>query len=253
MKELDSNKEWKRWGELDPKYGVAAWKGRSKEGSDPWTDEDFYKLGESDWKDFRRQWELYGVNKESCVEIGCGAGRITKQLATYFNEVHALDISDDMIDYAKRHIDNPAVVFHLTKGIDIPLGDRSIDSVFSTHVFQHLDSLAIAKSYFSEIARVVKPGGTLMVHLPIYRWPAESAVFNRLYAIRKRIGTMSAQVKRVFMNSGMIKPIMRGLPYPVDFFYEEFPKLGFDDIEISIFVTKSNSSPHSFVFARKGD
>jgi 2-polyprenyl-3-methyl-5-hydroxy-6-metoxy-1,4-benzoquinol methylase len=60
----------------------------------PWTDKDFYQLGESDWKDFSRHWEMYGLSRESCLEIGCGAGRITMQLASYFKSVHAIDVSE---------------------------------------------------------------------------------------------------------------------------------------------------------------
>lgn len=251
VRELNSNKEWQKWGEIDPLFGVAGWQNRNKDGTNPWTNEDFYKLGQSGWMDFRRHWEMYGVDNANCLEIGCGAGRITLQLASYFNEVHALDISDKMIEYAKRHIKGSSVVFHLSKGLDIPLTDQSVKSVFSTHVFQHLDSLSIAKDYFTEISRVLMPSGTLMIHLPFFRWPPRSMVYRTMYAIQKRLGDMRAYSKRVLMDIGMGKPIMRGLWYPMEFFYEELPKVGFEDIEICIFVTKSNNDPHPFVFAKK--
>lgn len=73
MKELASNKEWKKWGEIDPLFGVASWQNKQRDGSNPWTDQEFYQLGDSDWKDFSRHWEMYGVSRESCLEIGCGA------------------------------------------------------------------------------------------------------------------------------------------------------------------------------------
>ena len=124
-------------------------------------------------------------------------------------------------------------------------------SVFSTHVFQHLDSLSVAKDYFAEISRVLMPNGTLMIHLPIHRWPSMSKGFEQIYAIRKRVGDIRAHRKRVLTDCGMAKPIMRGLSYPVGFFYEELPKLGFNEIEISIFITKSNNGLHPFIFAKK--
>ncbi len=251
MKELSSNQEWKKWGERDPLFAVASWKGKDKEGDAPWTDEEFYKLGMSDWSDFQAHWEKYGVNRESCLEIGCGAGRITKHLAGYFNEVHALDVSEKMIEYAKDHIKSPSVVFHLSKGINIPLTDQYVYSVFSTHVFQHLDSLSVAKDYFEEIARVLKSNGTLMIHLPIYKWPVMEWYFKIIHECWKKILGIRAQWKRLLMRSDMIKPIMRNLKYPMDFFYQEFPKLGLSDIEIVVFVTKSNNGLHPFVFARK--
>jgi len=251
MREIASNTEWKKWGETDPLFGVASWQGKNKNGMCPWTDEEFYKLGESDWKDFRRHWEMYGVNKESCLEIGCGTGRITSQLAIYFNEVHALDVSKHMIEYAKKNIKIPSVSFYVSNGNQIPLDDNSVTSAFSTHVFQHFDSLAVANSYFSEIARVLNPDGSMMIHLPIHRWPTMPKVFKMLYQIRKQVGNVKAHAKRLLTKYGMTKPIMRGLSYPIEFFYQILPKYGFDDIEISTFVTKSNNGPHSFIFAKK--
>ncbi len=251
MRELASNKEWKVWGETDPLFGVATWDGRNRDGANPWTDEEFYQLGESDWNDFRVHWERYGLNVESCVEIGCGAGRLTAQLATYFSQVHAVDVSEKMIEYAKRHIKSPSVKFYLSNGTDFSLDDHSVSAVFSAHVFQHFDSLSVASDYFTEIARVLKPGGSLMIHLPIYKWPAMPGVFGRLYAIHKQAADMKAHVKRWLMDYGMVKPIMKGLRYPLDFFYDVLPKIGFDDIEVSIFTTTSNQDPHSFILARK--
>ncbi len=251
MKELASNKEWKKWGEIDPLFGVASWQNKQRDGSNPWTDQEFYQLGDSDWKDFSRHWEMYGVSRESCLEIGCGAGRITMQLASYFNQVHAIDVSEKMIEYAKKHISISSVAFHLSNGMNIPIADQSVFSVFSTHVFQHFDSLSVADKYFAEIARTMKTNGTLMIHLPIYRWPSKSRILTMIYAAQKTIGDIRARGKRLLMHYGMAKPLMRWLNYPIEYFYEVLPKYGFDDVELAVFVTKSNNDPHSFIFARK--
>ena len=251
MKKINSNKEWKKWGEIDPLFGVASWQNKGRDGSNPWTDQEFYQLGESDWTDFSKQWELYGVNRESCLEIGCGAGRITMQLASYFNQVSAIDVSEKMIEYAKNNILSPSVSFYLTNGIDIPVANQSVFSVFSTHVFQHFDSLSFADRYFAEISRTMKKDGTLMIHLPIYRLPSESKLLGMIYAAQKAVGDMRANGKRLLMQYGMAKPLMRRLEYPMAYFYEALPKYGFGDIELSVFAAKSNNDPHSFIFARK--
>ena len=251
MKEPASNREWRKWGETDPLFGVASWPGRNQQGASPWTDEEFYRLGESDWQDFRSHWERYGVDRQSCVEIGCGAGRITKQLASFFGEVHALDVSDKMIEYAQRHVSAPCVTFHISNGTAIPLRDGQIDAAFSAHVFQHFDSLSVAQNYFAEMARVLKPGGTLMIHLPIHQWPAMSRTLVRLYALRRAMRDLVARGKRLLMDRGLGQPIMRNLSYPLEFVYRVLPQCGLGDIEIMIFSTRSNLAPHSFVFARK--
>ena len=54
---MKSNVEWKKWGEVDPLYAVASWAGKQRGQSNPWTDEEFYELGRSDWADFVRHWQ----------------------------------------------------------------------------------------------------------------------------------------------------------------------------------------------------
>ena len=176
---------------------------------------------------------------------------VSMQLALHFNQVHAIDVSEKMIEYAKNNISSSSVAFHLTNGMDIPLADQSVFSVFSTHVFQHFDSLSVADRYFAEIARTMKTDGTLMIHLPIYRWPSKSRILRMIFAADKTIEDIRARGRRALMHHGMAKPSMRWLSYPIEYFYEVLPKHGFDDIELAVFVTKSNNDPHSFIFARK--
>jgi len=47
-----SNVEWRRWGEIDPLFGVAAAKGRERGGASPWTDGEFYERGARHWPPF---------------------------------------------------------------------------------------------------------------------------------------------------------------------------------------------------------
>jgi len=247
-----SNVEWQKWGEIDPLFAVASWEGHERSGATPWNDAEFYALGASDWRDCVLHWQRYGLKTDACLEIGCGAGRITKWLAESFSATYALDISPEMIQYAKNHIDHRSVEFVLSDGAEIPLPDSSISSVFSTHVFQHFDSFAHADAYFAEISRVLQADGTIMIHLPIYRWPAMGRLFGGIYKLRRILGNVRAAVNRLLTVHNMAKPIMRGTVYPISYFYSTLPRLGFEDIEVHTFLLSSNRSMHPFVFARKG-
>ncbi len=251
-KRVASNVEWERWGQVDPLYGVASWAGKERGGVAPWTDDEFYQLGRSDWQDFLAHWKKYGVDNTSCLEIGCGAGRITMHLARYFRTTHAVDVSREMITYARQHIRDPSVNFYLTNGMEIPL-DNPVNAVFSTHVFQHFDSLNHASDYFAEISRVLTPGGSLMIHLPIYNWPVMPSTFELAYRLRRYAGNIKAWILRRLVVRGLSRPFLRGLGYPISYFYDALPKYGFTDVEISIFATKSNNRRHPFVFARKAN
>jgi SAM-dependent methyltransferase len=251
VSKVPSNIEWRRWGEIDPLYGVAAWEGKARGESAPWTDAEFYELGRSDWEDFRRHWEHYGLNRTSCVEIGCGAGRITLHLAKDFQHTHAVDVSQGMMAYAQAHVAGAAVTFHLSDGARLPLGDGAVTAVFSTHVFQHFDSLQHASAYFAEVARVLAPGGSLMIHLPIHSWPAMSGVFDLLYRLRTAVAQAKATLLRPLIARGRARPIMRRTSYPMPYVYATLARCGLTDVEIRIIAPRSNHDPHPFVLARK--
>jgi SAM-dependent methyltransferase len=248
-----SNIEWKAWARKDPLYAVATCPEMDRNGQNPWTNDAFYALGRSDWEDFHSAWRRYGVDHESCVEIGCGAGRITRQLVGDFGMVQAVDISDDMLAYARQHVKVPNVQFHLCGGADLPVDDASMTAVFSCHVFQHFDDLEVARTYFLEIHRVLAASGTLMVHLPIFWWPATFAGCEKLRRAHKRWIDWKAALNRKMIARGIFRPLMRRLEYPVEWFFSELPRLGFSDISLQIVSPRSSGDPHAFVMARKDD
>ena len=245
-----SRLDWRKWGEIDPLFGVASWPGKRRGESAPWTDEEFYQLGLDDWQDFLALWERFGVRRQVCAEIGCGAGRITRHLAESFHAVEAIDLSEGMIRYARERIVNPSVTFHVTDGLVLPLADASVDAVFSTHVFQHLDSHAQAAAYFGEFARVMNGGATLMIHLPIHDWPLLRRTMGRLYEARRLAGDARAFLAHRLVERGRVAPAIRGLSFPVDFVFETLRGLGFESIEITVMAVRSNGTLHPFVLAR---
>lgn len=94
------------------------------------------------------------------VEIGCGAGRMTMALARVFGEVHAVDISAEMLRIARQRLAGVSnVVFHNNNGMDLrDLPSEQFDFALSFIVFQHIPSKAVIESYVAEAHRVLKPG-----------------------------------------------------------------------------------------------
>jgi SAM-dependent methyltransferase len=248
-----SNLEWDAWGKLDPLYGVATLAKHARTGAEPWTDEVFYELGAMDWSFFRSKWEQYGVTCGTCVEVGCGAGRMTVHLARYFESVHGVDVSAGMIEYARRHV-LANVSLHVTNGTVIPLADTAADAVFSTHVLQHLSSTAAGEAYFREMKRVLRPGGTIMVHVPVIEWPTGSLkrVFKLVYRAKALLDGSHAQLRRYAYRFGLTgTPPMQVIWYEIGWLYGTLQKCGFQDIEIRVLVGGSKmAQQHPFVFAR---
>jgi ubiquinone/menaquinone biosynthesis C-methylase UbiE len=101
-----------------------------------------------------------GLSKESVVlEIGCGVARIGRELAPFVKEWHGVDISRQMLTYAKqrtRHL--PNVTFYELHDTALPMFDGGVfDFVYCTIVFMHLDKEDLYE-YLKESFRVLKAG-----------------------------------------------------------------------------------------------
>jgi ubiquinone/menaquinone biosynthesis C-methylase UbiE len=248
---MRSNLEWQTWGKVDPLYGVSSWEGKSKRGAAPWTDEEFYDHGKRSWEELEPFWRRYGLSTGSCLEIGCGAGRITKQLSQAFAKVYAVDVSPEMIEYARRHVG--AAEFYLTDGHAIPLTDNSVSAAFSTDVFQHFPTMKDAAQNFRELFRVLATGGTIMIHLPIHDWPASPPLFELVYtAYRKYIGAKDA-VQRMAIRFGRQRPFMTSIGYSAAWVYRTLGEIGFQRIEIVTFgaAGAQHRKYRSYIFATK--
>ena len=240
-------------GERDPLYAVATWQGKERGTPNAWTDEEFYQLGHADWSDFLRHWQHYGLNRGTCIEIGCGAGRITKQLGQCFQHVTGLDVSQHQLDYARAHVSASTVTFTLSDGTRLPVADGACDAVFSVQVFQHFESLDDAYAVFQDIHRALTPNGTLMIHLPLYTLPDTkvSKLFPPVIGFAKRLSDLKAALDRHSLLKGKWKPVMRRLRFDRHQLINRLQDMGFSRIEFRMFPVQSNNSYHEFVFATK--
>lgn len=96
----------------------------------------------------------------SILDLGCGTGRFSVALALRFSaHVTAIDPSFKMLECATSK-PNTGVTFVRGAAESIPLPDGSVDLVFASMVFHHLQSPELA---FSECHRVLRSGGVLFV------------------------------------------------------------------------------------------
>ncbi len=98
------------------------------------------------------------TQRQVLLDLGCGPGWFHVNLSVSCDELIALDLSQAMLAQAKTagiakqliHADAAA----------IPLADHSVDQVFSSLMLQWCEQ---PLQVFSEIARVLKPGGVFAV------------------------------------------------------------------------------------------
>lgn len=256
--EPSSNIEWKQWAKADPLFGVSTLPGREKTGFNPWTDQDFYAYGELIWSEYYPRWQQYGVTTESCLEIGCGAGRITRQLVRYFRAVSAIDISPDMIELTRRSVANAHLM--VTDGQSVPYPNNSFTAAFSCEVFQHFDSRDMATTYFGEIFRVLRPDGTMMIQIPIailpFRrvWPLMGDFQAFLWRVTDRWQKLKSDAKRWLILNRNRRPFYRLLQYDSDWLLARLSEIGFRDVQICVFPVTGNPGEKVMavhLFARK--
>jgi SAM-dependent methyltransferase len=170
----------------------------------PWTDDSFFASGEKTLEeqilnDLENVCHGADPKQIRVLEIGCGAGRVTKALASVFGEVHAVDVSPEMIRLAREKLEATANVhLYVNSGIDLAvLPDVPFHFAFSFIVFQHIPDKAVIENYIREVYRVLAPGalfkfqvdgGVLQERGPANTWHGAAFTENEMHEIAARCG-----------------------------------------------------------------
>ncbi|HEV8043461.1 MAG TPA: class I SAM-dependent methyltransferase [Bryobacteraceae bacterium] len=130
-----------------------------------WTDEEFFASGEKTLAeeiltDLGNICQGKAPGEMRVLEIGCGAGRVTRALGRFFGEVHAVDVSGEMVRLAKQALqDQPNAFVYQNNGKDLTvIPEIAFDFAFSSIVFQHIPSREIIENYVREANRLLRPG-----------------------------------------------------------------------------------------------
>jgi SAM-dependent methyltransferase len=104
----------------------------------------------------------------TCVEVGCGPGRMTGALAERFDRVLAVDVSPAMLERARAAVPADNVSFVTVSGDRLDgVEDGIADTLVCYLVLQHLPSRGVVEGYLREFVRVLAPGGEAYVQVPV--------------------------------------------------------------------------------------
>jgi ubiquinone/menaquinone biosynthesis C-methylase UbiE len=104
--------------------------------------------------------DLLGINPQhSVLELGCGFGRSLPVLSRLGVEVSAVDISEQMIEAAKREFASANISFHVSPSEDLPFENDKFDRIVC---FAAFDAMFQTEA-LAEMHRVCKTGGRILL------------------------------------------------------------------------------------------
>jgi len=129
------------------------------------------------------------------LEIGCGAGNLLLQATVAGSYPLALDLSMQALTFVRSRLEEaacgaePPAGYALTQAIGerLPLAEASFDCIVLSEVIEHLEA---PQNSIREAARVLRPGGRLLITTPNYRsfWPVMEWAVDRLNMAPKMAG-----------------------------------------------------------------
>lgn len=132
------------------------------------------------------------------LQIGCGVGRIEKELSLKAKQVYGVDISEVMIAQAKKNVKRKNAHFFATNGESLPFEKNHFDFIYSLLVFQHMSKHMFVKN-LKEVQRVLKPNGKFLFQIPVdekgvMKKPESKNPWLMRYYTRKEIEQMLKKI-----------------------------------------------------------
>jgi SAM-dependent methyltransferase len=145
---------------------------------DAWAE--LYERGRPGWP--AAALDLAGVPSGARVlDLGAGTGKLTTLLCDCFAEVVAVEPADAMRAVLARRAPRAEVLAGTAQ--EVPLADASVDAVFAAQAFHWFDD----ERGLAEIARVLRPGGVLVLlwNVPAAPWEPSAGAAEAVLLARQ--------------------------------------------------------------------
>ena len=110
------------------------------------------------------------LNSLTLLDVGSSTGIIDNKLASSFKKVVGTDIDEQAVQYARSNFKKSNLIFKVENAMNLSFKENTFDIVICAQVYEHVPS---PKKLFSEIYRVLKPGGVCYLAALNKLWPVE--------------------------------------------------------------------------------
>lgn len=153
------------------------------------------------------------------LEVGCGTGLLTEEIARRGVKVYSLDISHELLKKAAAKSGNKEIVFFCSSAYELGFADSVFDNIIGMSVLHHLDmDRALAEFY-----RVLKKGGKMAFSEPNMLNPH---IFCERHFFRERFHNSPDETAfvRFTLKRQMKERGFTGIKIdPFDFLYPKIP------------------------------
>ena len=105
--------------------------------------------------------ELRPTADDRVLDVACGSGSLVAEIAPQVTRAAGLDLAPRMIELARRRVWPGAPMdFHVGSSDDLPFADGEFTAVVCTTALHHFPD---PQRSFDEMARVLAPGGRLVI------------------------------------------------------------------------------------------
>jgi len=122
--------------------------------------EDFSRTRWNIWAEFNI-FKEYVNNGDGILDVGCGNGRLLELFKDKIINYTGVDVSEKLVGLARKKYPNNN--FIVADNLNLPFPDDNFDKVFSVAVLHTIPSDELRKKATSELRRVLKPGGLLII------------------------------------------------------------------------------------------
>ena len=139
--------------------------------------------------------------QKDVLDIASGEGYGSSILARAARNVIGVDISEEAVRHAQKKYQGQNLEYRVGSAAQIPVADASIDLVVSFETIEHHDQ---HEAMMSEIKRVLRPGGLLVMSSPDKRVYSDIPGFSNPFHVKELTrGEFESLMKASFTNVSM--------------------------------------------------